>query len=792
MFTRFKPPRVPDGLHREIAQLFNELKEKHYLRELPEDETDDFNAKEIAGWFLGTRGENAMMLTELVVNAVQNIAEGRQTIFPHDPNYVDGEVKASASYKKSVRHVKEAAQHLAKIINKYSLPFPSMRYQGQMNWDVTLPAMAGYFITMLQNPNNVAFQGGPATTYLEIAVAKDICKMIGFDEKMAWAHIACDGTIANIEGLWSARELRFFPVAVHYAVANDPIYKQMSDIQVNYKGKEENMLALDPWGQLNLCCDDILLIPTQITEHLWPAVFTNPAIPQDWKDQLKDTPEKDREAALEGLIWDDLTKKYSLNARGPEWFYSDYGCGLRKAGIAPPTVVVPSTKHYSWPKGASLLGMGHGTPLTEAELKDPAQFAKKAVDQGFLNVFVDEKGRMKTELLETVLSNCETNHKPVILVVAVQGSTEESAVDPLHKILDIRERTRNYNGFDFNIHADAAWGGYLLSIFREPFDMPWPSELPLKAGKDAAPKGKEIELEIKLRKEVEEAMLSICRADSVTIDPHKWGYVPYAAGSLSYRNGKIVNLVTFGAPYIGSDNSMAEGIGESGVEGSKPGAAAAGTFLSHMVIRPNKEGYGKIINQALLNARMFYIYVAGMKEDGFEVVPFNPLPDEYGGRPVLDYIRDTFYQDKPLKEILQDPTAWDFVNSIGPDQTIVDYIFKIPGDGSLDNLQKLSKKIFDKVYPKLDDDGILTPAEDCPVFLSMTTFHREDYGDDFMTGLARRLGLDNPESVDKIPCMRSVVMDPWAVETKHQGQENYNFFKETFIPQLSKVVKSCL
>lgn len=795
MPAKFNPTRIPDQIGKEIADIFRDLKQKHYGGGI--DEPDDFNAREIAAWFLGTRGENAMQLTELLVGAVHKIAQGRQTIFPDDPNYVDGNIKASEPYQKASAHVKEAVDQLSELINKYSLPFPSMRYQGQMNWDVTLPAMAGYFVTMLQNPNNVAFQGGPATTYLEIAVARDICKMIGFDTETSWAHICCDGTVANIEGMWSARELRFFPLGVNYAVDTDPVYQGIDNIPVRFRGAAVNLLTMEDWHRLNLAADTILEIPNRMAKALLPSVFTDPHSPEDWKTKLQDTSEDERESTLEGLVWADLTSKYSVNALGVDWFYDDCGYGL--TGIRPPVVIVPSTKHYSWPKAASLLGLGHGTPLTEAELSDPAEFSRKAINQRFLNVFVDAQGRMKTSLLETVLKNCEACRKPVLMVVAVQGSTEESAVDPLHDIISLRKDFRK-TGFDFNIHADAAWGGYLLSVLRDPFDMPWPSELPLRENELQDIRDPGIHMEIKLKEDVTRAMLSICEADSVTIDPHKWGYVPYAAGSLSYRNGKIVNLVTFGAPYIGSDNSMAEGIGESGVEGSKPGAAAAGVFLSHHVIRPNKEGYGKIINQSLLNARMFYIYVAAMKreddpgkeiKDKFQVVPFNALPAEFGGKPVLDYIRDTFYRDRPLKDILSDPRAMNFVNSVGPDQTIVDYIFKIPCNDSLADLRTLSNDIFDKVYPKIRD-GKLTPAHETPVFLSMTTFHRDDYGDEFMNDLALRLGLKYPETADKIPCMRSVVMDPWAVETQSAGKNHLNFFKDIFIPELRDIVNSCI
>jgi hypothetical protein len=83
-----------------------------------------------------------------------------------------------------------------------------------MNWDITLPALLGYVTTMLQNPNNVALQGGPATTVLEAAVAKDICKMIGFDDSKVtpWAHITCDGTIATWKPCGRPERLSILPV----------------------------------------------------------------------------------------------------------------------------------------------------------------------------------------------------------------------------------------------------------------------------------------------------------------------------------------------------------------------------------------------------------------------------------------------------------------------------------------------------------------------------------------------------------------------------------------------------
>ncbi len=47
-------------------------------------------------------------------------------------------------------------------------PFFSSRYFGHMIWETTIPGIVGNFATLLYNPNNCAFEGGPFTTLLEI------------------------------------------------------------------------------------------------------------------------------------------------------------------------------------------------------------------------------------------------------------------------------------------------------------------------------------------------------------------------------------------------------------------------------------------------------------------------------------------------------------------------------------------------------------------------------------------------------------------------------------------------
>lgn len=49
-----------------------------------------------------------------------------------------------------------------------------------MAWDTSIPSLVGYISGMLWNQNNVDSSSSPVTTTMEIAVAKQLCHMLGF------------------------------------------------------------------------------------------------------------------------------------------------------------------------------------------------------------------------------------------------------------------------------------------------------------------------------------------------------------------------------------------------------------------------------------------------------------------------------------------------------------------------------------------------------------------------------------------------------------------------------------
>jgi len=641
------------------------LKELHNSAFSGSEFFEDFFIDEVEStdaFFLGPKAENTPFLLELIGLAVKSIKDGRQSFHPEDNSAIEEKYLNKHEYKKSIELIKKNYSKLIQLLDTFDTPFYSHRYQGHMNWELTIPSIAAYFAAMLHNPNNVTVQASTATTYIELAVGIDICQMIGMasTKPTPWCHITCDGTIANIESVWSARELNYFPFAVKDAIINEDVFVHAKHLTVSQpNGNISELLSLSNWELFNITNDEILALPKRIAEICK-------------LDEID--------------CWKRIIHNYSLNALGFTEFESKHKTGCQ------PSIVVPSTKHYSWSKAASVLGFGHGK-------------LSGSYNKGLLNVFVDENARMDMDKLRTILDYCSNpdNNRPLMLLVAVMGSTEESAVDPLMKIIEIRDEYRKEKNFDFNIHADAAYGGYCLSAIRKNFSMKWPFEQQKKQKDDVF---LDDFSKTPLSPYVIDQFKQIRHCDSVTIDPHKWAYVPYPAGSLTYRNGEMINLVSFGAPYIGDESSLPS-VGGFGLEGSKPGASAASVFFSHSIIRPSVKGYGRIISNCLINAKLMYLSLLNLEteNDNFFIVPLakiNHISNDE--KETLKYINDNLH-NKKHEHIFSQDELYLLFKDIGPDLNMVDYIFnfytdtdnKIP-NRDINKVNTLNQLIYDELH----------------------------------------------------------------------------------------------
>lgn len=691
----------------------------------------------LATWFLGPKGENADLLARLAASALKAHAADRRAYQPSDPPWVTEDIKRSPAYEAGVKHLEAS---LAELVSRLqgSVPFFSYRYQAHMLWDVTLPAVLGYLAAILYNQNNVAAEASPVTTALETEVGRDLCGMLGYtvpslDAETSstttptpWGHITCDGSVANIESMWAARNLKYFPVALAAALQADARLKPARELTTRLPdGRTARLIDLDAWGQLNLGADEILAYPARIQEKYGIAVATLGAVLQDY--------------SLQNLGFVEFSRR----------FLSDTPTGV---------VIGPGTMHYSWPKGAALLGIGSGD---------------------LVRIPVDLDARMDIDLLREELDLCLSDRRSVIQLVAVMGSTEESAVDPLQEILDAREEYR-LAGMDFPVHLDAAWGGYFASILR-----PAPSDAPL-------PEGEERDVRrytpaMAMSRYVERQYEAFGRADSITVDPHKGGYIPYPAGGLCYRNSAMRNLVSFTAPVV-YHGGIDPTVGVYGVEGSKPGAAAAAVYLSHRVVSTDQSGYGKILGRTLFNSKRLYAALVTLPEEGdpFVIESIQRLPAVRAGQPEpkvraqLERIRREIVE-RSNEEILADPAAMKLFRELGSDQNIVSYAFNFVVGGRRNQDVTLLNGLNEAIFEQLSLGRDLGHIPDTKMFVTSSAPDPAVYGARMVDDFRRRLGVVGSPDVP-ISFLISTTMDPWLTDTATGN----------FIPTLMQVMRAAV
>lgn len=91
--------------------------------------------------------------------------------------------------------------------------------------------------------------------------------------------------------------------------------------------------------------------------------------------------------------------------------------------------------------------------------------------------------------------------------------------------------------------------------------------------------------------------LALRKIDSLTLDPHKLGYVPYACGTFICRDSKKYFYNDSEAPYI--QFKSAKEVGLQSIEGSRPATGAAATWLTAQSLGFNSKGLGRILTMHL-------------------------------------------------------------------------------------------------------------------------------------------------------------------------------------------------
>ena len=521
-------------------------------------------------YFLGAYAENDTLFESIVVEFLRDHCFWRRNVHPEDPPLIPMLASDDPEYRRFVAKMKTELHGLSARL-KNSVPFYNPRYIGHMASDLLLPGLIAQIVTTLYNPNHVTDEAAPVTLGLELEVGEQLARMFGYNpggdhEPCAWGHVTSGGTLANDEALWYLRAVRYWPLAARAACRE-------ADFEPGLiAGLPDDFCTLDDWTLFNLSVDRIV----GLRRELLGAI----------RQQHPATDAR----RIAGLIEDSR-----IETLGAAEFHARLDTRMS------PCVMVPVSAHYSWEKALKLLGLGSANLIT---------------------IPINERMRMDSEALDAALADAHASHRPVLAVVGILGSTEFGAIDPIDRIVSARQRWRK-RGLDFGIHVDAAWGGYLASIFRN------------------AAGGMVGQAEMRERfhffpsDDVYHAFGALRHADSITVDPHKLGFIPFGCGAYVARNRAMTDFISQRAAYVFDDNEdeneyqrRFRNLGKYIIEGSKPGAAAAAAWVTHRVLPLDHAHFGRLCGETIRNCEYFFEHIddlaAGLHGKARIIMPFEP------------------------------------------------------------------------------------------------------------------------------------------------------------------------
>jgi len=173
------------------------------------------------------------------------------------------------------------------------------------------------------------------------------------------------------------------------------------------------------------------------------------------------------------------------------------------------TFYVSGQGHYSFDKAVDLLGLGLN------------QLRKIPHDDIF---------RIDLEALEAALQDDVANGLKPACIIGIAGTTNTGSIDKLDKLAELSKR------FGCWFHVDAAYGGAVILS-----DMYGPM------------------------------LRGIDKADSITVDPHKWMYMPFSAGGILVRDGDFLRQSFLIRPEYYMEQVLKDGETPAGMEKTDDG-----------------------------------------------------------------------------------------------------------------------------------------------------------------------------------------------------------------------------
>ncbi|MGD8378228.1 MAG: pyridoxal-dependent decarboxylase [Gammaproteobacteria bacterium] len=534
-------------------------------------ETAEEEAREFLNpCFLGSYGENNDVFERLLLEFLRDHVYWRRNFHPEDQPPIPTLALHQPRYMEFVDSMKTELHRLTASL-KRSVPFFNPRYMGHMVSDTLLPGLLAQMITTLYNPNNVVEEAAPVTLDMELKVGLQLARMFGFasdpkNDPCAWGHLTGGGTVANYESLLNQRNLRFFPLALQAAAEAEQVGNNVALTDGRLLGE------LNGWQCLNLPLEEIIHLRQAFLAHL----------------------DQELRPARARIVRARLESERIENLGIGEFF-------RRHPEAANTVVMAPVTAHYSWAKAMKVFGFGK---------------------RQLVAIPVDDHMRMDAEALDRALADAEAARQPVLSVVAVLGSTEFGTIDPVHRVVALRERWRK-RGMDFGIHVDAAWGGYLASLFRNENGT-------LRSREETASELRHFPSEA-----VHSSFAALRDVDSITVDPHKLGFLPFGVGGIVWRDRRVNDFISERAAYVfeetgepPSPDARYRNLGQYILEGSKPGSVAAAAYVTHRVLPLDHTHFGRFQQGTIAATEYFHDALPEVAErlrgEARLIVPFEP------------------------------------------------------------------------------------------------------------------------------------------------------------------------
>lgn len=617
-------------------------------------QNDDLKA--LHPWFVGAYAENHKILEELILDMLRDHIFWRRNFHPEAIPPIPTSAQYREDYADFVANLKHELYRLSADL-KQSVPFFSPRYIGHMASDLLLPGLIARIGTELYNPNNITEDVSPVTLMQENRVGEQLATMMGYSIDgpiRAFGHLTSGGTVANYEGALNLLAARLYPLAVLEA-------NELLGANIMWRGQA---LTKYPKNHIaNLSVEEAISLKQEAEQHAQQRGIAN---------------------------WSDAVESSRYESLGLVEFYR------RHPDLGPLQIMVATTGHYSWEKTMKLLGLGK---------------------QQLVHIRVDGAMRMDTGALHDALDVAQKQNATVICVVPILGNTEFGAIDPIDAIVEARRQYRTER-FEFGIHVDAAWGGYLRTLFNTP-------EGSFHSREDVSSMFKYFP-----SPQVYQAFEAIAHTDSATVDPHKLGFIPYSAGAYIAKNREIVSFIQQKAAYVFDAAEPVDilPLGQYTLEGSRPGAAVASAYVTHRTIPLHSKGFGKIIAQSIRSCEAFWerasVAAKRVEDIATLVVPFEP------------------------------------------DTNLVCVALNLKGNTDIASSNAFTDAV---MHPMKTDKK--QPVQDRQFFVSSTKLFLRQIDPQLAGHVLDALGVTQYTDDDHVLLMRHTLMNPWLLSTR--GEEHY-------------------